>query len=469
MKEPKEIDVFNRFDRFGKLKVIGIAILIAIVSFTALYFFTKSLFEYTVTYELNGGYVYNQTLEPTKVRFLQRISEPQNVKKEGYYLDYWSKDKNLSTKYVFGSAIWRSMTLYVKWEEGVAVRLHFADGEENSDMSTADLKGYYEQYLKPGSDWSIPLVFNQKENSLHKGEQLLWYDNPECTGDPFAEKSYTNLTENVDIYGRWFDTDSSKFQVDENGTLQKYLGHCNKVIMPSGILKIKDIPEDKFNTGESDSLNDQPGTYQSAWQNVMDDPTGVNGLKIIYLNSELIEIGDCAFRDCVGLQKVVFLGPNVEILGKWAFGNCYNLAEFTIPTKVTEIPSNCFNGAFNRNKNVSLKLGDNVLKIHDKAFINSKLGSVEITKANFIGANAFASCHNLKDFVIKTNTVITSNVVDNNNDNVPNPNGIFFDTYSYAAVAQHLKIHVPEQLYNSFMALKYWSMYSNVITKIESN
>ena len=146
MNNPKEIDVFNRHDRFSKLKVIGISILIAIVSITALYFFVKSLLTYTVEYNLNGGYVYGSTLEPQKLKFLQKVEEPKNVKKRGYYIEYWSKDEDMGSKFRFGTPIWNSMTLHVKWAEGVAVRLHFAEGEENDDLPLEDLRGYYEQY-----------------------------------------------------------------------------------------------------------------------------------------------------------------------------------------------------------------------------------------------------------------------------------------------------------------------------------
>ena len=467
MNEPKQLDVFNRHDRFSKLKVVGIAILIAMVVITALYFFVKSLLTYTVDYNLNGGYVYNTTLEPQKLKFLQQVKEPKGVKKEGYYIEYWSKDKNLGSKFRFGSLIWNSMTLHVKWKEGVAIRLNFAEGEENSDLPLADLKGKYEQYLKPGSDWSLPLVFNENKNSVHFGEQLLWYDNPECTGDPFAEKDWDNLTETIDIYGKWYDTDPEKFVIDENGLLTRYLGYCNKVILPNTVRKIKDIAPDRFTTGYSDSLNDQAGTYHSVWQNVMSDETGVNGLKIIYLNSELVEIGDCAFRDCKGLEKIIFQGDNVEILGSWAFANCSNLGEFDFPTKVTRVPSNCFDDAFKLTKRVSLTL-DNVKYIDNKAFINANLYSITLNRVETIGTNAFTSCHNLHDFVINTATLVTSNVAGGNTPGVPNPNGIFFDTYSYSADNQKLKIYVPADLYDDYLALDYWNMYSSTFYKIEN-
>ena len=461
--QPKEIDVFNRHERFSKLKVVGIALLIAVIVITIFYFFVKTLFTYTVDFDLNGGYVYGKTVEPQKLKFLQKATEPEGVKKEGYYIEYWSNNKNLEKKYNFNTPVWNSMTLYVKWADGVAVRLHFAEGEENEDLPLADLKGYYEWYLKPGSDWSLPLIYNNVAHSVHYQEQLLWYDNPECTGEPFAERSWTNLTENVDIYGRWFDTNESKFKVDSEGTLTRYLGHCNKIILPSGIRKIKDIDINKFTTGESDSLNDQAGTYHSVWQNVMDDEKGVNGLKLIYLNSEMVEIGDCAFKDCKALEQVKFLGTNVETIGEWAFANCSKLAEFHFPAKVKIIENNTFDGAFDSGKKVSLVL-NNVETIEDKAFINSRVYSIELKKVKFIGANAFTSCHVIRDFVLSTPSVVQSNVPSGSN---PNPKGIFFDTHTSVVTAQHLTIYIPEKLYTDYLSYEYWSMYSSVIKTIE--
>jgi len=470
MNEPKEIDVFNRHERFQKLKTIGIAVLIAIVALAALYFFVKALLTYTVEYNLNGGYVYNTTLEPAKLKFLQRVEEPKGVKKEGYYIEYWSRDKNLGSKFRFGSPIWNSMTLNVKWADGVAIQLRFAQGEENSDLPLKDLKGLYEQYIKPGSDWTIPLVYNKNEQSVHYGEQLLWYDNPECTGEPFAVKSWKNLTENVTIYGKWFDTDPEKFQVDEEGTLQRYLGYCNKVILPSGIKKIKDIDPEKFTTGSSDQLNEQDGEYHSVWQNVM--ANGVNGMNIIYLNPELEIIGDCAFKDCESLEIIKFMGNNVNSIGEWSFANCEKLREFTFPTLVTRVPAHCFDGAFKLFADVSLIL-DNVTYIEEEAFVNANIYSITLNKVEFIGSKAFAACYDLHDVVINNNKVVTSNVTGGYTPGgLPNDKGIFFGTYSYSEFNQKLKIYVPANLYEEYLALDYWAMYSiegnNALHKIES-
>lgn len=464
MKEEKEVGVFNSYSGYNKLKIIGISILIFLVASTLLYMFVKSLFKYTVTYNFNGGQIYKQELKSDTYRFLQKVNEPKSVKKEGYYIEYWSKDENFKSRFKFGSRIWNSFTLNVKWADGVAVRLHFAEGEENSDMPLDDLKGYYEQYVKPGSTYSLPLVFNTKEGS-HYGEQLLWYDNPECTGTPFSEKTY-ELNENIDIYGAWFDTDSSKFEVDENGVLNKYLGYCNKIILPNNIKKIKDIAPDRFRTGASDGIHDSAGIYQSAWANVISDETGLyGGLRIVYINSEMETLGDCAFRDCKALEKLIFLGDNISSIGKYAFANCQKISYFDLPTKVTEIKEGTFHNTFAINKKVEMYLA-NVTTISDNAFQNSHVAKITLPKVTFIGKGAFKACNYLTNLTILTpNTIVISNY-DGTNDKL-NTNSIFYGVTTDTSVVTHLKIYVPHNLKSSYLTKIYWNMYSDIIYESE--
>jgi len=458
---PKEPDTFRKYGRHNKLLTLGIGLAIAVVLATTLYFTIKVLIPYTVTYHLNGGSVYMQELKPTQYRFLERVQEPQNVKKEGYYIEYWSEDKNLSSKFTFGKPIWSSINLYAKWSEGVAVRLHFATGEENADMSTADLKGYFEQYIKAGSSYTLPIVKNTKEGSLHYGEQLFWYDNPECTGEPFAEKTYEAVTENIDLYGCWFDVDESKFEVKE-GVLTKYLGRCNKIMLPNNIYKIKSVSFDKFGTGENDGVNEQDGGYSSVWQYVMSDETGVNGLKLIYLNENLQEIGECGFRQCEALERVYFRGRNIRKIGKYAFAECDKLYVLDIPDTITTIESNVFDGAFDRKKNVEINLGSNITTIEDKAFINSNIYKITLGNVRFIGRSAFASCNNLHDFIIKTPVLVESNF---DGDGVTtDPKAIFFGV---TIIEPHrtLKIYIPSGLKGQYLSKNYWAMYSGFISE----
>ena len=235
------------------------------------------------------------------------------------------------------------------------------------------------------------------------------------------------------------------------------MGYCNKVILPNTVLKIKDIEPGKF-TAPSDMIHDQAGTYQSVWQNVFGDETGANSLQIIYLNSELKEIGDCAFRDCVGLERVYFMGNNVEILGQYAFANCNKLWLFSIPSKVKTIPTNCFNMAFDESKKVELNL-NNVTTIEGGAFVSSKLSKVIMSNVEYIGSNgalagAFASSK-VKEVIITSAKVITTNT--NNNPT----HGIFYSCDNNPV------IKVPAQLYDAYLARIDWQMYASQIVKIE--
>lgn len=476
---PKEVAVFKTYTKYNKLKVFGISMLIIIVVALALYFPIKTLFKYTITYHLNGGSVYNQEFVTQEYKFLQKITEPQGIKKYGvengeevgYYIDHYSKKEDLSDIYTFGGKMWSSFHLYVCWERGVAVRLHFAQGEENSEMSTADLKGYFEQYVKPGSTYTLPLVYNYlDEDGDHYGEQLLWYDNPECTGEPFETKTYENLTESIDIYGKWFDTDESKFEVDQDGTLIKYLGYCNKIILPDNIKKIKDIEYSNFKSGYSDMLGDQDGTYYSVWANLMGGNTNSTStaykLNTVYINEGLTHIGDCAFRGCKSLERIVFKGNNVESIGEGAFEGCESLKVFSMPSKVKIIKKNTFFEAFAKRSNLNLDMS-NIERIEDNAFANSKVKGVILSNVTFIGKNAFSACGELETFKLMCETPPTSNVDVSDNTEFTNGQAIFYSTYTTSS-SNILKIIVPEGSIDEYIKYDCWAMYQNIITDVEN-
>lgn len=450
--EPKEVDVFKKYSKNNKLLIVLLAILIASVVVTAVYFFAKSLFKYTVTFELNGGYVYGVEDPTIELGFLEKIYTP-HVKKEGYYLEEWCKDEGLTKSFKEGSPIWRDTTLYAHWEEGFAVRLHFADGEENSDLPVAALKGLYEEYVKPGSTWSLPLVFNTNKDSLHYGEQLLWYDNEDCTGDPFESETYV-VTENIDIYGKWYDTKEEKFDVDANGTLNAYKGYSRHIILPDSVKSIRSIDYEDFRQGFTDQQKGRE--YHSVFQNVMGVDSSVNSLNIIYLNAGLEEIGECAFRNCTALKKVVFLGET-ERLGDHAFDNCTSLKEINLPESISKISKGCFKGAFNSADQVTLHLGNSIIAIEDDAFLNSNLYSITLDNVSYIGQSAFSSCHYLTKVYFNYSQVITTNC---NSSDITT--GVFFDTYTNHAESQHLSVIVPSELLDAYKVAYPWNLYSSV-------
>jgi hypothetical protein len=129
-----------------------------------------------------------------------------------------------------------------------------------------------------------------------------------------------------------------------------------------------------------------------------------------------------AFNGCVNLTEIV-LDCNVKVIGEKAFNGCINLSNFTIPATVETIRkgafSNCtklsgsvldtatslktigesaFEGAFNGNEAIEIKLPANIV-IGKKAFSASAVKTVELTIGDkdsiVIGDSAFASCTKL--------------------------------------------------------------------------
>lgn len=456
--EPKEVDVFKKYSKNNKLLIILIAILIASVIVTAIYFFAKSLFKYTVTFELNGGYVYGVEDPTIELGFLQKIHTPK-AKKEGFYLEKWCKDENLTETFKEGTRIWSDTNLYAKWEVGYAVRLNFAEGEESEDLLIKDLKGLYEDYVKPGSTWSLPKVYNTNKDSLHYGEQLLWYDNEDCTGDPIESKTF-EVTQNIDLYGKWFDTKVEKFDIDENGTLYSYEGYSRHIILPSSVKAIRGIDHDNFRQGFTDQQLGRE--YHSVFQNVLGDTEGKNSLNIIYLNKELESVGECAFATCTSLRKVVFLGENTTI-GDYAFEYCTSLVDITLPTNLTTIPKGCFMYAFDCNwitdkiwePYINLTLGEGITTIEEQAFSDSKLYSITLENVSFIGKEAFDNCNGLRIANLKYNGVVETNC--------GNEEGVFEGLLKPAGHPQQLKIIVPTNLVDTYKSTYPWSKYSIII------
>lgn len=95
-------------------------------------------------------------------------------------------------------------------------------------------------------------------------------------------------------------------------------------------------------------------------------------LESIYIPDGVTEISECCFAKSE-LQEIRG-GANIELIGEGAFKECTNLKSFAIPSKVREIPSECFCGC------VSLA---NVSGIDD---ISS------------FGTGSFKNCKALKDF-----------------------------------------------------------------------
>lgn len=452
--QPKEIDVFNRFSRYNKLKVVLSAIGIAVVSIVALYFFAKSLFTYTITIVPDGGTIYGQTMEQTefKYSFLEKTSPIEGLKRKGYYIDGYYKNKAKTRKFEFGKRLWKSHTIYIDWQPGYAVELFFVDGEDDDEkrhntdptyFNEIHLKNYHEWYVKPGSTYDVPLVYNDQaiikdvgNINDHYDEQILWYDNKEGTGDPIPLETLTfTMDKNHQLYGRWFDTKESKFNVNEDGTLLRYLGKCKNIVLPDHIKSIKDI--ENFTTGEWDDTRVADGSSYSAFDRVIED------MKIIYINEGMEKLGKHSFYTASSLEKVVFKGNKITIIPFNCFADCTKLREITIPTTVTTIGKDAFNNDVNLRRIYGI---DNVTTINDLAFAACRLESIDLPKVSYLGQWAFGSCNYLKSIYIGYPGLIRTNVtsLDNN---------VFYDTTA--------KIYVPSHLIDTYSTAEFWMNYAS--------
>ena len=72
--------------------------------------------------------------------------------------------------------------------------------------------------------------------------------------------------------------------------------------------------------------------------------TNAKHLAAITIPAEVVSIGESAFEDCRLMDSVVFAGNNVQEIGAWAFYNCHNLSQITIPEGVTSIGNGAFYG-----------------------------------------------------------------------------------------------------------------------------
>ncbi|MGN0960842.1 MAG: InlB B-repeat-containing protein, partial [Christensenellales bacterium] len=147
---PEEVGIKKKYGKHNKLRTILITLIIALVVFGAIYTMSRLLMIYKVTYVTYGGLVYGEEIEDAEYKYLAKTIEPVGLKKEGYYIEGYYLNSNMTSRYEFGTEIKNNIKLYVNWQPGYAVQLNLADGEEEwSNITLEYLKTYYEQYVEP--------------------------------------------------------------------------------------------------------------------------------------------------------------------------------------------------------------------------------------------------------------------------------------------------------------------------------
>ncbi len=446
-------NVWNKYDKKHTRRKVWTIVIICLILSAVIFIFAKSLITYTLTFDTMGG----TKIESVEMSFLQKIERPKkNPRKRGYYLAGWTKDKEGKEPFMFGSQMWWSTTIYAKWEEGVAIELNFADGEENEDLSTAELKEEYEEWVKIGVASELPLVYNTNVDSVHYGERLLWFEDPSCSGDPIFGKTYT-LSDSISVYGKWYDCDENKFNIASDGTLRKYLGYCKNIVLPSSVKYIRDISRKDFLTGTSDQLHDKENDINfSVFESV------IGRLETIYLNDGLLRIGNCAFKDCGKLKTVKCLGDNLLSIGEYAFEGTA-ISTFKLSSKIETIGENAFNGARSLK---TIEIGESVTEIEDGAFASTGLISITLPKVAKIGKRAFAGCNSLTEVYFLNSEMVTASTVTIPEMGNEKSDNVFFGTASPNPVINALTIYVPEELLEDYKESTPWNVYASYIRGI---
>lgn len=128
----------------------------------------------------------------------------------------------------------------------------------------------------------------------------------------------------------------------------------------------------------------------------------------IYNGKPVTEIGAWAFNNCKNLTDIT-IPESIISFGHRAFRNCKSLTSVHIPYGVTVIRQATFSGCESLE---SVTLPEGINKIDEFAFYNCKnLKDINIPdKVSHIGYEAFHSCDSLKSVTIPTYTYLEFDV-----------------------------------------------------------
>lgn len=125
--------------------------------------------------------------------------------------------------------------------------------------------------------------------------------------------------------------------------------------------------------------------------------------------AEVTSIGDYAFNKCVGLTSTSAFG-SATYIGKYAFYQCSKLSAIVLPSaeeigdSAFEVSASAYTVDDNQINEITLP---NTIKIGYRAFLNRRLGLVNLPSVTEIGALAFSECskNTTVDFVLNAPSV----------------------------------------------------------------
>jgi len=221
------------------------------------------------------------------------------------------------------------------------------------------------------------------------------------SNDPFC-LAYKYVNENN---SKFFDFDEFKIQYKDNsvlGMMNKFKSTSTRVI--SSIDTIDDFTS-LYNASSSvnlssDNNNITDGKTYLKFNSIVNSQ---ENLIYIVIGTSVRNINTTFFSNCTNLKYIYFNG---DLKNKFiGFLNCKKLEKIKIPTNISYLYSDYFNGCINL---VNIDYSGNIISYYDNGCFNncSSLRNFTIPSTiNFIGRYCFSNCVNLTSLLISSTTI----------------------------------------------------------------
>ena len=200
----------------------------------------------------------------------------------------------------------------------------------------------------------------------------------DCLNLRYLETPASLLNNYVSNYWRWYSTKLTKVIVN-GGTLEALA--FDQLKLSNATLRSIDLGRAQVSAFAAEEF----GAYRQLEELVLPSSLTMVDyaamancyyLKTINIPENVTEIDDRAFDNCRSLASVEFAGNNVKRIGNWAFYNCHELTNISLPESVSEIGSAAFYGCTNMQ---TAHLPASVRAIGDNAFaLCSKLAKMDV-------------------------------------------------------------------------------------------
>ena len=306
--------------------------------------------------------------------------------------------------------------LLAKDEEGNIV---WMDGRCAPYSSCWD--GEYLNEERGASEYTIE-EYDLETSRKKKYKVVLAEETPMNDGDRFKLKDFVDVK-------RFRVTEEEKFKIT-NGTLEKYNGFDEDIVIPEGVHSIrygafscsnKEVKSIKIPSTLINLSNDMFTGWKAEHVEVAEDNPkyySKNGLLIDKQSKTLVwaykgsdipadgsieRIGNSAFQDRTDLKNIV-IPDSLVAIERCAFENCDNLEEISLPNSITELSARVLYGC---KKLRTVKLPTSIKKIGANAFDGCEsLETLVIpNQVECIERYAFYWCTSLKEIVIPNSVV----------------------------------------------------------------